>query len=143
MEQLVERSVGRWDLLDGLCARLNLGWCVGGRCALPGCSRGRRLILFPPYINDPRWSYEWCHHKEIRQFHQEGSEITSDWSLGQFVRSTEPGDISDRDVGMVHYFEVFSHSSTLAHDPCFLVHTLVRFVFTPSEWPELRRDGEK
>jgi protein OS-9 len=30
------------------------------------------------------WNYQWCHEKEIRQFHEESGKRTLDWSLGKF-----------------------------------------------------------
>ncbi|KAJ8600584.1 hypothetical protein CTAYLR_008173 [Chrysophaeum taylorii] len=47
--------------LEGVCARLNQGW----------------------------WTYEWCHRRHVRQFHQDhaASAREPDWSLGDFARS--------------------------------------------------------
>ena len=33
------------------------------------------------------WQYQWCHRKEIRQFHEESGKRTMDWSLGKFDKT--------------------------------------------------------
>ena len=30
------------------------------------------------------WTYEFCHKKKVRQFHQEGEEIVNEYNLGEF-----------------------------------------------------------
>jgi len=36
------------------------------------------------------WTYQWCHRKEIRQYHsEEDGKRSQDWSLGSFEESSE------------------------------------------------------
>jgi len=53
---------------------------------LSGMMREKCAVLIDGY-----WSYEWCHRKEVRQFHleQRGKQMkrAPDWSLGRHVRT--------------------------------------------------------
>ena len=65
--------------LSGTCAELNEGW----------------------------WTYQWCHEKEVRQYHREPSgKVTADWSLGHFVPQKSPDAPLEGRSFHAHKFEV-------------------------------------
>lgn len=44
------------------------------------------------------WTYEWCHRREVRQYHQVNSKREPNWSLGSYSRSEGGSEDSPADA---------------------------------------------
>jgi hypothetical protein len=56
-------------------------------------------------VEDPYWSYEWCHVDAVRQFHREpDGSITTDYSLGRYNPDVHASMNSDTHPGFFHAY---------------------------------------